>query len=299
MLRISLPVASIAALVLAAMPAGVAAQAVSPTGPEARLAALELRLGELEDLHQVATLVRAYTYYVSKGQWSQIISLFTDNPSVEIAQGGVYVGPEATRKVFMMLMGGGRECLRPGFLFNHFVLEPLITIEPGGRTATGRAHLIATVGAAAAPMGTIQQGVYDLGFEKGADGIWRFAKLRFVNDVGFSVPGGLSQYVQPTPLGPPPGAPAPDQPPTAENAGGFPVAYTLPFQFPNPVTGEVPDVTACNVAPPPGSMPPGGMPPGGMPPGGMPPGGIPPGGMPPGGMPPGGVAPGGVAPGGE
>lgn len=289
----SILAASAAVIAVISAPAMSAAQAP-------RQNTLEKRISDLEDVNKLKTLSLAYGYYISEGQFSQVMSLFTANPAIEIAQAGIMVGPEATRKVFMMGMGQGRECLAPGRLFNHFVLEPIITLAPGGRTATGRALMIGQVGAAASPNGTIQVGTYDFGFEKGQDGIWRFSKLRFVNELGLSLPGGFSQYVQvqggpppgggqraggPPPGGPPPGGlppgagvpaaaappggiPIPDRPPTDANAGGFPQTYAMPYQFPNPVTGAIPDVSACNAAGaqaaamrPPGAAPPPGAPP--------------------------------------
>ena len=130
--------AMILSLALAATLAPLAAQAQQ--SPEARLAAYRERVERLEDADAIETLQASYGYYFDKGLWDDAADLFAADGTFEYGQMGVYVGQPHIRRALLLL---GPEGLGRGYLNNHMLLQPIITVAPDGKTATeiGRAHV--------------------------------------------------------------------------------------------------------------------------------------------------------------
>ena len=141
-----LPVPLSAAL-FAALLAGCGA--MKPDAPSAdataRIAALEARLTAVEDVQKIERLFRAYGYYFDKGLWHEATTLFTDDAVVEIAQRGVYRGRAGVERIYQGVFGRGKNCLPPNGLNNHLILQPIITLDAGGTTASGRARIIGMI----------------------------------------------------------------------------------------------------------------------------------------------------------
>src|SRR5207253_2684395 len=83
-------------------------------------------------------MLRAYGDYFDKGLWAAATTRFTDDARVEIAQRGVYRGRAGVERMYVNVFGRGHNCLPPRGLNNHLILQPIITVAPDGRTATGR-----------------------------------------------------------------------------------------------------------------------------------------------------------------
>src|SRR5688500_15945284 len=71
------------------------------TADAERIAALRTQLDDLKhqaqqvkDANDIKRLQRAYGYYVEEGLWDEVVNLFADNATLEIARDGVYVGKE-------------------------------------------------------------------------------------------------------------------------------------------------------------------------------------------------------------
>lgn len=194
----------------------------------------DARIQNLEDMAKIEKLTRAYGYYVDKNLWDQVVDLFADNCSVEIAARGVYLGKRGADRLFRGAFGHGKIGLGPRRLFNHFQLQGIVDVDPGGQTAKGRWRVfaqIATYGQSA----VWSEGIYENVYLKD-HGIWKFKKMRFWPtyytpfDEGWakknlSNNGPSKEY-------------PPDLPPT-DHAGVYPDLNMIPpFHYKNPVTGK-------------------------------------------------------------
>lgn len=237
--RFVLCLAAIAAIVLI----GSAPRAQSQRGAgsaEARIAALESmvkgyqsRLQRLEDIENINKLQRAYGYYVDKGQWTQVADLFADQSSVEIAARGVYLGKKGAERLFLQAFGGGKDGLAQGRLFNHFMLQGIVTPSADGRTAKGRWRAFVQV-AQYQQSATWSEGVYENEYVKEA-GVWKFNKMKFWPT--YYTPFESGWAVRNLPNNGPSKQFPPDQPPT-DNAPVFPDIFVPPYHYKNPVTGR-------------------------------------------------------------
>jgi hypothetical protein len=207
------------------------------------MAALEARLTALEDVQNIERLFRAYGYYFDKGLWRETSTLFTDDAVVEIAQRGVYRGRAGVERLYVNVFGRGRNCLPPNGLNNHLILQPIITLDASGQTATGRARIIGMIAIRDGDL-MLQEGLYNLKFRKDG-GIWRITDLHYFGDMYLVVPEGLKKFAVPqSPAGK---ENPPDAPPTVVYQS-WPGYYLPEFPYPNPVTGKHVNTEKCDAA---------------------------------------------------
>lgn len=233
-----------AAAAAALLAIGTASRAQAPRGAapaaESRLAALEgavkayeSRLQRLEDIEGINKLQRAYGYYVDKGQWTQVVDLFADQSSVEIAARGVYLGKTGAERLFLHAFGGGKDGLAHGRLFNHFMLQGIVDVDPDGRTAKGRWRAFVQV-AQHQQSATWSEGVYENEYVN-EGGVWKFSKMKFWPT--YYTPFDAGWAVRNLPNNGPSKQFPPDQPST-DNAPVFPDIFVPPYHYRNPVTGR-------------------------------------------------------------
>lgn len=206
-----------------------------------RISALESRLNAVEDVQKIERLFRAYGYYFDKGLWHETASLFTNDARVEIAQRGVYRERAGVERLYVGLFGKGKECLPPNGLNNHLILQPIITVDPGRKTATGRARIIGMLAIRDGDF-MLQEGLYNLRFRKD-DGIWRIADLHYFGDMYLVFPEGLKRFAVPQSQA---GSENPPDAPPSIGYKSYPGYYLPEFPYPNPVTGKAVDVARCN-----------------------------------------------------
>jgi len=201
---------------------------------EKQVAAQNARIQNLEDVAQIEKLTRAYGYYVDKNLWDQVVDLFADDCSVEIAARGVYLGKKGANRLFRGAFGHGKIGLAPGRLFNHFQLQGIVDIDPGGQTAKGRWRVFAQI--ATYGKGAVwSEGIYENVYLQ-EDGIWKFKKMRFWPTYYTPFDQGWAKRNLPN-NGPSKEYP-PDLPPT-DHAGVYPDLDMIPpFHYKNPVTGK-------------------------------------------------------------
>lgn len=223
-MRRLLAVALGAALLPAALPANAQPSA------QARLAAYTDRVERLEDADQIENLQAYFGYFFDKGLWDDAADTFAANGSFEYGQRGVYVGKERIRRALLLF---GPEGLANGYLNNHMMLQPVITVAPDGRTATGRWQGMIQLAEPGAN-GVWGVGIWENAFVK-ERGVWKIAKAHFYvtalgeYDAGFM--RGAQMMEGPSALFPP------DRPPS-EAYRSYPAAYIPPFSFDHPVTGK-------------------------------------------------------------
>jgi triacylglycerol lipase len=188
------------ALAIAVAAFGVAPSAVTAadgaaTDPTARLNRLEADVVAAEDLSALKRLQRAYGYYLDKGMWEDLQAFFTDE-AVANYPAGVYVGHASIKKHLFLNVGGrnGAIGLGENRLYNHMNLQPVVHLDPGGRTAKGRWRAFAMFGSFGGGA-TWAEGVYELQYAK-VNGVWKISKLDYTS--GFGAPYATG-WVPPAP----------------------------------------------------------------------------------------------------
>lgn len=219
------PAALAVALLAAAAPICTQAQTA-----EQRLSSYRERVERLEDEDEIENLQATFGYYFDKGLWDSVADLFTDNGSFEYGQRGVYIGKARIEKSLLLF---GPLGLGPGRLNNHMQLQSVITVDPGGRSATARWQGMVMLSEPGAN-GVWGVGQYENAYAK-EGGTWKIAKLHFYvqaltdYDLGFARSALRMEG--------PSGVFPPDRPPS-EIYRAYPSAYIPPFSFVHPVTGK-------------------------------------------------------------
>ena len=218
-----------------ATPDHVRAQSAAPL--DARLDVLEAQVVAAEDVAAIKRLQRQYGYYVDKGMWEDVADLYAEN-AVASYPAGTYVGYDSIRKHLYMNVGGGEvgeNGLLDNRLYNHMNIQPVVHLDPGGRTAKGRWRAFAMFGTFGGGA-TWAEGVYEMTYTKVGE-VWKIQTLDYHS--GFSAPYATG-WVPPEPpaAGAPPRGPrnlphSADQP-RNEQCGGFPAACVGPFHYTNP-----------------------------------------------------------------
>jgi hypothetical protein len=157
---------------------------------EARLAALEARVGELEDVNAIRRLHWAYGYYIDFNRADDVAELFADDGEI-VFLSGVYVGKAGARRLygtwFQEFFTQGQVGPVDGFILDHFQMQDIITIAPDRQTAKGRFRAILLGGShqsrAYQPEGMPQQfleaGIYENDYVR-EDGAWKIKRLDYV-----------------------------------------------------------------------------------------------------------------------
>jgi hypothetical protein len=194
-----------------------------------RLAAYGERIARLEDHDAVENLQAMFGFYFDKGMWSDASSLFARNGSFEYGQSGVYIGQERVRRAMLLL---GPEGLGRGYLNNHMMLQPVITVASDGRTAKGRFQGPVQL-AEPGQNGVWGVGIYENEYVKDG-GVWKIAKLHFYPTAFTDYDRGWARSL--LPMKGPSAVFPPDRPPTVVYRT-MPGQYLPPFSYPHPVTG--------------------------------------------------------------
>ena len=192
------------------------------------LAELRAAVAALSAERAIVRLQTAYGYYVDKAQWDEAADLFARDATLEIAARGQYRGQERIRAYLHALPP-----LRPGTVFNHMQLQPLVTLAPDLASARGRWRAIMEVGFQGREE-LCGEATYENAYVV-EDGVWKIAVLHcFVTyyvrwTEGWSR-GGVPMVAELAEL-------PPDRPQTVAY-GSFPDVYIPPYHYPNPVTGK-------------------------------------------------------------
>lgn len=236
------PTVALILLVAVSSGAGDAAQRTdsprSRSGPPAsrtdRLDRLEAEVAGAEDVRAIKKLQRAYSYYLDKGMWADLADLFTED-AVANYPAGVFVGRPSIRNHLFKNFGTDGVGLGDGRLYNHMNLQPVVHLEPGGRSAKGRWRALAMFGRFGGAANWAE-GVYEIGYAKDA-GVWKIRALDYYSGFGASYQTG---WVAPVAGGRRgggrPASPHPADRPRNAPCEGFPAACMAPFHYENPGT---------------------------------------------------------------
>jgi len=219
-LGITVPEAAVSAL---------AAQ-VSAAPDAQRYADLNRRVTALSDETDVQNLQHALGYYLDRKLYDDVADLFAADGSLDFASRGAYVGREHIRKALETFFGPTP--LARGELFDHIMMDPVVTVAADGMHAAARSTQLAQLGVNH-NYARWEIGVYENQFVK-QDGKWKLAALRYF-------PRMITDYdlgwrVDAKPLPSPSALLAPDRPPARFAA--YPALQYVGLHFANPVTGR-------------------------------------------------------------
>ncbi len=143
---------------------------------------LEKRIARLEAFRDICNVQGRYNHYLATGQLAekahQLFAMKTPGLKAEMADSGVWEGPEGVGKLFQHL---GTKYNMPGALFVHTLLTPVLEVNGDATRARGMWNsfgmntYIANNGSLDAMW---QLGKYDNTFMK-EDGKWKFLEFRW------------------------------------------------------------------------------------------------------------------------
>ena len=218
--------------------------AQSTVDPAARVAALRARLASVEtrtarvaDVDALENLQGSYGYYTDKMLWDEVLDLFADDGTLEIGPSGVYVGKDSIRR-YLLSLSSGKQGPLEGVLYEHFQLQPIVTVAPDGQTAKARWRAFLMTGVySSGSGGNWGEGTYENEYVK-QNGVWKIKKLHWYTTFIAPYEGGWlnasKKLVDDYALG---RGVTPDRPPS-EAYDAYPGVYVPPFHYKNPVSGE-------------------------------------------------------------
>jgi SnoaL-like domain len=202
-----------------------------------RLAKIETRAARIDDVDEIEKLQSSYGFYTDKMLWDEVVDLFADDGTLEIGPSGVYVGKDSIRR-YLYSLSGGKQGPLEGVLFEHFQLQPIVTVEPGGQSAQARWRSLLMTGVYGAESGgNWGEGTYENEYVK-QDGVWKIRKLHWYTTFIAPYKGGwltvdpklVDDYARGRGV-------EPDRPPS-EQYEPYPGVYVAPFHYKNPVSGQ-------------------------------------------------------------
>lgn len=143
-----------------------------------RIAALERRLGLLEDKDAIRALRDNYHSCINDGRYDQIAKLFTDDAMVELGYLARYEGRAAVDTGFRGM--GERE----RFFIKQYIHSHQIEVD--GDRGTGISYLEARYGRFG--VSYLVSGRYDDRYQR-VDGVWRFSEM--IATLYYTVPAGV------------------------------------------------------------------------------------------------------------
>lgn len=199
-------------------------------GLETRVARMEARIQRLDDIENIKRVQRAYGYYLDKALWNEVVQLFDEHGTAEIAGRGVYRGRERVRVVMRELIGKGEDGLPYGRLLNHLQVQGIVTVGEDGRTAEARWRAFIQFGEFGGEAHWAE-GPYEMQYIKGADEVWRISRLLWFPTFYTNFKKGWGEESRPR--NPVSEEFPPDAPPTHDYET-FPHYFVPPFHYDNP-----------------------------------------------------------------
>jgi hypothetical protein len=206
---------------------------------EAKIKALEKKVGLLEDVNEVKRLQRVYSYYVMHMMRDEIADCFADDPGVTLHWlEGTWYGKEGVNRYFGV--GSDRPEPPPGFIHQVMPIAGVVDVDPDGKHAKGRWY---SFGGVAVPnekgetSPSIVGGLYEIDYIK-QNGKWKMWKVDWIIPLSIKIPkeswtpvealGKMIENFKAT------GADVP----VVKGDPRFMSGYIFPFHFDHPVTGK-------------------------------------------------------------
>jgi len=207
---------------------------------EARLKALEKKVGLLDDINEVKRLQRVYSYYVMHMMRDEIADCFADDPDVTLHWlEGTWKGKEGVNRYFGV--GTDRPEPGPGFLHQVMPIAGVVDVDPDGKHARGRWYSFGGVAVPDQKTGktnpSIVGGLYEIEYIK-QKGVWKFWKIDWIIPLSIRIPAeswmpveALGKAIENFKA---PGADIP----FLKGDPRFVSGYIFPFHYKHPVTGK-------------------------------------------------------------
>lgn len=200
-----------------------------------RLDALEAQVVAAEDVSAIRRLQREYGYYVDKGMWEDVADLYSQD-AVANYPAGTYIGHESIRKHLYMNVGGGQvgdNGLPDNRIYDHMNIQPVVHLDPGGKTAKGRWRAFAMFGGFGGGA-TWAEGAYEMTYAK-ENGVWKIKTLDYHSGFGAPYSTGWAPPAPAAAAGPTTGRnlPYPPDKPRDEPCAGFPAACPPTMHYTN------------------------------------------------------------------
>lgn len=232
---------SAACLALGALALNCTAVAQSAPDLQGRLAhaaakaqSIETRAARIDDVNELHNLQRIYGFYFDKALWDDVVDLFTDDGTMELALNGVYAGKNSIRK-YLYSLTGGKPGLRAGELNNHFQLSPVITLSPDGLSAKGRWRALIQGGVyGKGSGGDWGEGIYENEYVR-QNGVWKIKSLHFYLKFYAPYEGGWTRAAKASALRYGKSNVRPDRASSVKYEP-YPAHFTPAFHYENPVT---------------------------------------------------------------
>jgi hypothetical protein len=204
---------------------------------QARLAAIEQRAERVADVNEIENLQRSYGYYLDKMLWEHVVDLCSADATLEVGQSGVYVGKDSIRR-YLYSLSGGVEGPLEGVLYDHFQLQPIVTVADDGQTAKGRWRALIMTGTyGSGSGGNWGEGPYENEYVK-ENGVWKIRKLHWYATYYVPYEGGWLDSSADDVRAYSEGRGVTADRPPSEQYAPYPAAFVPPFHYPNPVTGQ-------------------------------------------------------------
>lgn len=158
---------------------------------EKRLAALEHKVGELEDVNAIRRLHWAYGYYIDFNKAKDVSELFAEDGEV-VFLSGIYKGREGVFRLYgtwfqNLFLENGGEGPVDGFLLDHFQMQDIITVAPDRQTAKGRFRGMLFGGShesrkwkpEGVPLQFMEAGIYENDYVR-ENGVWKIKRLDYL-----------------------------------------------------------------------------------------------------------------------
>jgi hypothetical protein len=158
---------------------------------EARLAALENKVGELEDINAIRRLHWAYGYYIDYNRAKDVSELFAEDGEV-VFLSGIYKGRAGVFRLYgtwfqNLFLENGGEGPVDGFLLDHFQMQDIITVAPDRQTAKGRfrgmlfggSHETRAWKPEGVPLQFMEAGIYENDYVV-ENGVWKIKRLDYL-----------------------------------------------------------------------------------------------------------------------
>lgn len=208
---------------------------------EARIKALEKKVGILEDTNEITRLQRVYSYYVMHMMRDEIYDCFADRADVKLRWlEGTWYGKKGVARYF----GVGdksRPEPPPGFIHQVMPIAGVVDVAPDGKTAKGRWYSFGGVATPDQKTGKTNPGIvgglYEIDYIK-EKGTWKFWKIDWIIPLSIKIPTEewspvenlgrrLAEFK----------APGADEP-FIQGDPRFVSGYIFPFHYNHPVTGK-------------------------------------------------------------
>jgi len=207
---------------------------------EAKIKALEKKVGLLEDVNEVKRLQRVYSYYVMHMMRDEIADCFADDPDVTLHWlEGTWKGKKGVNRYFGV--GTDRPEPPPGFLHQVMPIAGVVDVDPDGKHAKGRWYSFGGVAVPNQQTGktspSIVGGLYEIEYIK-QKGVWKMWKVDWIIPLNIRISpeswGTVEELGKMIENFKAPGADVP----AVKGDPRFVSGYIFPFHYNHPVTGK-------------------------------------------------------------